>query len=96
MNGEEEACSGGDCREACKLSVSRSIPAHIHSGDRPGFVAVALRQWIATVSAKTVYIEPGSSWETGCWESLYGKLHDELLNGEIFYTLREARIVIEA
>jgi putative transposase len=47
------------------------------------------------VGAKTAYIEPGSPWENGYCESFNGKLRDELLNGEIFYTLKEAKIVIE-
>src|SRR5664279_1398370 len=51
--------------------------------------------WIAAVGAKTAYIEPGSPWENGYCESFNGKLRDELLNGEMFYTLKEAQIVIE-
>jgi transposase InsO family protein len=62
---------------------------------RPEFVAIALRDWIAAVGAKTAYIEPGSPWENGYCESFNGKLRDELLNGEIFYTMKEAQIVIE-
>ena len=61
----------------------------------PEFVAEAFRDWIATVGARTAYIEPGSPWENGYCESFNGKLRDELLNGEIFYTLKEAQIVIE-
>jgi transposase InsO family protein len=79
----------------CELFVSRGIPAHIRSDNGPEFVAEALRDWIATVGAKTAYIEPGSPWENGYCESFNGKLRDELLNGEIFYTLKEAQIVIE-
>lgn len=44
---------------------------------------------------KTLFIEPGSPWENGYNESFNGKLRDELLNGEIFYTLREAKVLIE-
>lgn len=47
------------------------------------------------VGAKTLFIEPGSPWENGYCESFNGKLRDELLNGEIFYSLKEAQIVIE-
>lgn len=79
----------------CELFVSRGIPAHIRSDNGPEFVAEALRDWIATVGARTAYIEPGSPWENGYCESFNGKLRDELLNGEIFYTLKEAQIVIE-
>jgi putative transposase len=78
------------------LFILRGIPAHIRSDNGPEFVATALREWIAAVGAKTAYIEPGSPWENGYIESFNGKLRDELLNGEIFYSLNEARIVIEA
>ncbi len=57
---------------------------------------LALRKWIAAVGAKTAYIEPGSPWENGYCESFNGKLRDELLNAEIFYSLKEAKTVIEA
>ena len=60
------------------------------------FVAKAVREWITAVGAKTAYIEPGSPWENGYCESFNSKLRDELLKGEIFYTLREAQIVIES
>jgi putative transposase len=78
------------------LFILRGVPAHIRSDNGPEFIALALRQWIAAVGAKTAYIEPGSPWENGYCESFNGKLRDELLNGEIFYTLKEAKTVIEA
>ena len=61
----------------------------------PEFIAKALRNWIAAVGASTAYIEPGSPWENGYCESFNSRLRDELLNGEIFYTLKEAKVVIE-
>jgi len=77
------------------LFILRGVPAHIRSDNGPEFIAASLRDWLAAVGAKTAYIEPGSPWENGYCESFNGKLRDELLNGEIFYTLNEARIVIE-
>jgi hypothetical protein len=62
----------------------------------PEFIAKAVREWIAAVGAKTAYIEPGSPWENGYCESFNSKLRDELLNGEIFYSLAEAKIIIES
>ena len=59
-------------------------------------VAKAVREWIAAVGARTAFIEPGSPWENGTCESFNSKLRDELLNGELFYSLAEARIVIES
>jgi len=54
-----------------------------------------LRKWLSAVGAKTLYIQPGSAWENGYGESFNGKLRDECLNGEIFYSLKEAQVVIE-
>jgi len=77
------------------LMLARGAPEHVRSDNGPEFVAKAVREWIANVGAKTAYIAPGSPWENGYVESFNGKLRDELLNGEIFYTLKEAKIVIE-
>jgi putative transposase len=74
----------------------RTVPQHIRSDNGPEFVAKALQEWIAAVGAQTAYIEPGSPWENGYVESFNARLRDELLNGEIFYTLREAKIIIES
>src|SRR5262249_48984049 len=78
------------------LFILRGIPAHIRSDNGPEFVAKAVQEWIAVVGAKTAYIERGSPWENGYIESFNARLRDELLNGEIFYTVREAQIVIES
>jgi putative transposase len=78
------------------LFILRGIPGHIRSDNGPEFIAKVVQDWIAVVGAKTAYIEPGSPWENGYIESFNARLRDELLNGEIFYTLREAQIVIES
>ncbi|WP_233145805.1 transposase, partial [Phaeobacter sp. 22II1-1F12B] len=70
-------------------------PASLRRCYGPEFIAQAVRDWIAAVGAKTAYIEPGSSWENGHCESFNARLRDELLNGEVFYSLREAQILIE-
>lgn len=77
------------------LFILRGVPGFIRSDNGPELVAQAVRDWIATVGARTTYIEPGSPWENGDLESLSARLRDELLNGEIFDSVREARIVIE-
>jgi transposase InsO family protein len=78
------------------LFILRGVPAHIRSDNGPEFIAGAVRGWIAAVGAKTAYIAPGSPWENGYIESFNARLRDELLNGEIFYSLREAQIVLES
>ena len=54
-----------------------------------------VRAWLGRIGVKTLFIEPGSPWENGYNESFNGKLRDELLNGEIFYTLKEAQVLID-
>ena len=77
------------------LFILRGVPDHVRSDNGPEFVAEAVRKWIAAVGANTAYIEPGSPWENGYVESFNARLRDELLNGEIFYSLKEAQIIIE-
>jgi Integrase core domain len=79
-----------------ELFILRGVPGHIRSDNGPEFVAEAVQRWIAAVGAKTAYIAPGSPWENCYVESFNARLRDELLNGEIFYSLREAQIVIES
>jgi len=78
------------------LFVQHGLPEHIRSDNGPEFAAIAVRDWLGRIGVKTLYIEPGSPWENGYCESLNSKLRDELLNGEIFTTLREAQVLIEA
>ncbi len=78
------------------LFILRGVPGHIRSDNGPEFVAKAVRDWITAVGAKPAYIAPGSPWENGFIESFNARLRDELLDGEIFYTLREAQVVIES
>ena len=79
-----------------ELFIRRGIPEHIRSSDNgPEFTAKAVRKWLINLGIKTLYIEPGSPWENGYVESFIGKFRDELLIGEIFDTLLEARVVIE-
>ena len=79
-----------------ELMLERGVPEHVRSDNGSEFVAQAVRDWIAAVGSKTAYIEPGSPWENGYVESFNSKLRDELLNREIFYSLKEAQILIEA
>lgn len=77
------------------LFILPGPPEYIRSDNGPEFIALKVRDWIAAVGAKTAYIEPGSPWENGYCESFNARFRDELLNGEIFYSLREAQILIE-
>ncbi len=71
------------CSTGWRTCVSIGEPRSIFDQ----FTARAVRQWLGRVGVRTLYIEPGSPWENGYVESFNGKLRDELLNGELFYTL---------
>ena len=77
------------------LFVTHGPPEHVRSDNGPEFVARNVRQWLGKVGVKTLYIEPGSPWENGYCESFNSKLRDELLAGEVFSTLHEAKVLIE-
>jgi transposase InsO family protein len=79
-----------------ELFTRHGPPEHIRSDNGAEFTATAVREWLSRIGVKTLYIEPGSPWENGYCESFNGKLRDELLNGEIFYTLKEAQILTES
>ena len=64
------------------LFVDRGPPDHIRSDNGAEFTATAVREWLARVGVKTLYIEPGSPWENGYNESFNGKLRDELSTAE--------------
>jgi putative transposase len=79
-----------------ELFIDRGPPAHIRSDNGSEFIATAVQKWLGQIGVKTLYITPGSPWENGYNESFNGSLRDELLNGEIFYSLAEAKVLIEA
>ncbi len=78
------------------LMATRGVPAYIRSDNGSEFTADVVREWLGKVGVRTLYIEPGSPWENGYVESFNGKLRDELLNGEIFYSVKEAKVLIES
>jgi putative transposase len=75
--------------------IEHGIPEHIRSDNDQEFMAKDLRRWLLSSGAKTLYIEPGSPWENGYCESFNSKLLDELLNEEIFYSLKEFQVLAE-
>lgn len=79
----------------CWLMTTRGVPRHVRSDNGPEFTAKAVRAWLHRVGVTTLFIEPGSPWENGYIESFNGKLRDEVLNREIFYSLKEAKVLIE-
>ena len=78
------------------LFLFRGMPEHIRSDNGAEFTAKPIRNWLNNVGVKTLFIAPGSPWENGYIESFNGKLRDELLNGEIFTTLTEAKVRVNS
>lgn len=81
--------------QLAELFVARGTPDYIRSDNGAEFTADVVRGWLGRLGVQTLFIEPGSPWENGYIESFNGKLRDELLNGEIFDTVLEARIIVE-
>jgi len=77
------------------LFMSRGIPTHIRSDNGPEFIANTLRRWLKHLNVAPLYIEPGSPWENGYIESFNGKMRAQFLDGELFYTLKDAQILTE-
>ena len=76
--------------------LQHGVPEHVRSDNGAEMTAEQVRSWLATVGTQPLFIEPGSPWENGYCESFNGKLRDECLNGEIFYSLKEAQVVVES
>jgi len=74
--------------------IANGIPEYIRSDNGPEFIAKELRSWLSGIGVKTTYIEPGSPWENGFCENFNGTFRDNLLDGEIFYSLKEAQIIV--
>ena len=75
--------------------LKKGLPVHLRSDNGPEFTAKVVREWLEKFGVKNLFIEPGSPWENGYNESFNGKLRDELLNGEILTSLKEAQILTE-
>ena len=71
------------------------MPDHIRSDNGAEFTAKAVRSWLGKMGVSNLFIEPASPWENGYNESFNGRLRDECLNGEMFYNLKEAQVIIE-
>ena len=73
----------------------RGVPESIRSDNGPEFIAEAVKGWLARRGTKTLYIEPGSPWENAYSETFNSRLRDELLDREVFETLKEAKVLLE-
>lgn len=92
----ERALKSDDVLETLSdLFITEGLPDYIRSDNGSEFTAKILQDWLHQLKVKTAFIEPGSPWENGYNESFNGRLRDECLNGEMFYSLKEAQVIIE-
>ena len=73
----------------------RGAPKFIRSDNGPEFIADKIKKWLEQKHVGTLYIEPGSPWENGYIESFNGRLRDEILDRELFYSVKEAKVIVE-
>jgi len=78
-----------------ELFILEGVPEFIRSDNGSEFVAKAVQKFLSDVNVQAAYITPASPWENGFNERFNGILRDELLNGEIFYNLKEAKVMLE-
>ncbi len=78
-----------------ELMLAHGVPGHVRSDNGPEFIAKSIRQWLAASGVATVYIKPGAPWENAYAESFISRVRDELLEREIFFTLKEAQVMLE-
>ena len=92
----DRALKSGDVLEWMGRAIrEHGAPAYLRSDNGSEFIAKAVQAWLSENQIKTIYIEPGSPWQNGYVESFHGRLRDECLNREQFWTLTEARVIIE-
>ena len=92
----DRALKSGDVLEWMSRAIQQhGAPAFLRSDNGSEFIAKTVQKWLSENRIKTIYIEPGSPWQNGYVESFHGRLRDECLNREQFWTLTEARVVIE-
>jgi len=77
------------------LFVVRGAPKFIRSDNGPEFIADKIKKWLKKNHVETLYVEPGSPWENGYIESFNGKLRDDILDRELFYSVKEAKVIVE-
>ncbi len=82
-------------KDVLDLFLERGVPVHIRSDNGSEFIAKKVRKFLSRLSVRPLFIETDSPWENGYIESFNGKMRDELLDREIFYSLKEAQVLTE-
>jgi len=71
--------------------MQRGKPAFLRTDNGGEFVASALRRKMASMNGDILFVEPGSPWQNGYAESFHAQFRREVLDCEVFETLRDAQ-----
>ena len=92
----ERSLKAKDVQETLEtIMKTRGKPCYLRSDNGSEFIEKSLREWLIAQGTKSLFIDPGSPWQNGKWESFNGKFRDECLNTQWFRTLKEAKVLIE-
>lgn len=83
------------CQLEALVAARGRAPRFVRIDNGPELTSHALRDWCRFSAAGSVFIEPGCPWQNPFVESFHGRVRDELLNGEQFACLAEARVLID-
>jgi transposase InsO family protein len=89
------AHGAGGAGDLERVVSASGLPDEYSERQRPRIYRAGLAAWHGVLTIAPLFIEPGSPGENGYVESFNGKLRDELLNEELFYTLHEAQVLVE-
>ena len=78
-----------------QLAQVRGAPAFMRSDHGPEFIARVIQDGCQRAGVQTAYVDPGSPWQNGWIESFHSRFREECLNRELFFSLAEARVVVE-
>lgn len=81
-------------KELSRLFAIYGRPDYLRSDNGSEFIAIDLQKWLKEQHVKTHYIDPGSPWQNGYGESFNSIFRDDCLNRWEFYSVREARVII--
>jgi len=88
----DQSLTGGKVAQALELVVGqRGAPRSITVDNGSEFASRVMDAWAYRHGIQLDFIRPGKPVENGFIESFNGRLRDECLNVEVFFTLDDAR-----
>ena len=92
LKAQAELRRGEDCED---WHATIALTDRVVLVAEPEFIAYAVADWCRFNETDTVFIDPGNPWQSAGIESFNGRLRDELLNGQRFYSQFETQVLLE-